>query len=330
MPFYSIICPLYNAEKYLDTCIKSVLDQTFTNWEMILVDDGSEDESLKKAGRWVKQDERIRVLQHPGTANKGVSASRNLGIKHANGTWVAFLDADDVWLPEKLKKQQEVICQYEKKDLVLVYCLASVIDEEGNPISDKNRTKSHNNIFGFYGAGQPGLQIDAFRWAVNKGFEAPTSTVRCKKELVNELGGFEEDMHFSEDALMWYRMLEIGSIYFMDESLVHYRVHLTQWNASATSKLKLTRRFIVYERLIQKTDKKNKPCISFLLVNKGFRIIVRSNIGYPYLDFRIIVKYWKRLLKDNEISTAHKTYSFIIPVIEIMILPVRLIRAIIK
>ncbi|RLD83070.1 MAG: hypothetical protein DRJ02_13355, partial [Bacteroidetes bacterium] len=244
--------------------------------------------------------------------------------------WVAFLDADDVWLPEKLEKQQKAIKQVEEKDLVLIYCPTKVIDETGEFITERGGTKDHNPMFGIYGAGRPGFQENAFRWVIDKGFEAPTSSVVCRKDIIQQLGGFEEDMRFSEDALMWYRILENGNMFFIEEPLVQYRVHLSQWNAAATTKLKLTRRFIVYERLLQKTNRDHKSYVSFLLVNKGFRIITRSYIGYPYFNFKIIGKYWKKVLKNDNVLFAHKIFSLLISVTEIIILPVRLMRGIVK
>ena len=103
------------------------------------------------------------------------------------------------------------------------------------------------------------------KWGISGTFDAPTSTVVCNKQKLLQLEGFEEDMYFSEDAIMWYRLMEMGSIYFIDEALADYRVHESQWNADATIKLKATRRFIAYERLLQYADRKHKGYISYWL-----------------------------------------------------------------
>jgi glycosyltransferase involved in cell wall biosynthesis len=102
----SIITPFLNAERFLDETLASVLAQSYSRWEALLVDDGSIDESRSIAVRWAgAHPDRIRYLEHEGHRNQGTSASRNLGIRHARGDYLAFLDADDIWLPEHLADQ---------------------------------------------------------------------------------------------------------------------------------------------------------------------------------------------------------------------------------
>jgi glycosyltransferase involved in cell wall biosynthesis len=105
-PVVSVIVPFFNAEKFLHEALSSVCNQTFIGWELLLVDDGSSDSSTAIATRFVHDyPQRVRLLAHPGRLNQGMSASRNLGIEHARGTFITFLDADDVWLPNKLERQ---------------------------------------------------------------------------------------------------------------------------------------------------------------------------------------------------------------------------------
>src|ERR1700691_6786421 len=105
-PFVSIITPFYNTERFLQEAIESVLAQTYSNWELLLVDDGSTDGSTAIAHRYAdRAPAKIRYLAHPGRENRGLSASRNLGIAGAGGEFLALLDADDVWLPQKLEQQ---------------------------------------------------------------------------------------------------------------------------------------------------------------------------------------------------------------------------------
>ncbi|GAB4374235.1 MAG: hypothetical protein Kow00121_18360 [Elainellaceae cyanobacterium] len=95
-----------NAERFMEEAIESVLAQTYPNWELILVDDGSSDRSTQIALAYAeKHPEKIRYLEHEGHQNRGMSAARNLGIKNAKGNYIAFLDADDIWLPQKLERQ---------------------------------------------------------------------------------------------------------------------------------------------------------------------------------------------------------------------------------
>lgn len=103
MKTISIIIPVYNAEKFLCKTIESVLAQTFQDWELILIDDASTDDSRKVAEYFTKIDSRIRLI--PFRTNFGVATARNAGIKAARGRFVCFLDADDLWNPEKLERQ---------------------------------------------------------------------------------------------------------------------------------------------------------------------------------------------------------------------------------
>jgi glycosyltransferase involved in cell wall biosynthesis len=106
----SIVTIFWNAERFVTEAIESVLAQTYRNWELLLVDDGSSDASTLIAREYVaRYPERIRYLEHAGHQNRGKSASRNLGVRNASGEYVAFLDSDDVFLPEKLERQVAIL-----------------------------------------------------------------------------------------------------------------------------------------------------------------------------------------------------------------------------
>jgi glycosyltransferase involved in cell wall biosynthesis len=108
-PLISVVLCFYNEEKFLKEAIDSVMNQDYENWELILVDDGSSDNSTNIACKFANEHpDKILYLEHPHHANRGLSASRNVGIKKTNGEFVAFIDADDVWLPEKLSEQIKI------------------------------------------------------------------------------------------------------------------------------------------------------------------------------------------------------------------------------
>lgn len=122
--FVSVITPCYNGAKYLSETIESVIAQTYTRWEMLIVDDGSEDNSAEIIRSYEKRDSRIHFLEQK---NAGSAAARNNGIRHARGQYIALLDADDIWLPAFLERQIEFI---QEKKAVCVYCSYVCMNEK--------------------------------------------------------------------------------------------------------------------------------------------------------------------------------------------------------
>lgn len=124
----SIITPMYNGARFIAQTIDSVLAQTYPNWEMIVVDDGSKDNGPAIVNSYVEKDSRIHLIQQP---NGGSASARNAGIKASCGRYVCFLDSDDLWLPEMLEQQLALL---KAKNCSLVYASYSKIDELGHEI----------------------------------------------------------------------------------------------------------------------------------------------------------------------------------------------------
>ena len=119
-PLFSVVTPFLDVERYLAESIESVLAQSCESWELILVDDGSRDESGAIARDYARRHpDRITLLEHPGRANLGISASRNAGAAAARGDWIASLDGDDVWVPDKLAEQEAIIREHPEVGLVM-------------------------------------------------------------------------------------------------------------------------------------------------------------------------------------------------------------------
>src|SRR6266536_2693170 len=118
-PVVSVIIIFWNAERFIQEAIESVLMQAYANWELLLVDDGSTDGRTDIARRHAHQyPGRVNYFEHPGHRNRGMSASRNLGIRNAQGAYIAFLDADDVWLPNILEEQVGILEAYPEAAMV--------------------------------------------------------------------------------------------------------------------------------------------------------------------------------------------------------------------
>ncbi len=125
----SVVAPVYNCERFVKTAIESVRLQTYPCWELILVNDGSTDDSGNIGQAFARSDSRIKVIELG--KNCGVAASRNVGITNAGGAYIAFLDADDIWLPDKLDRQMDFM---QSRRCALSCTAYNKIDEDGNPI----------------------------------------------------------------------------------------------------------------------------------------------------------------------------------------------------
>lgn len=129
LPQVSVVMPAYNAERTISEAIISVLNQTFTDFELIIINDCSKDSTERIVKDLVQNDKRIILLQNK--KNSGVSFSRNFGVSIAQGEWIAFLDSDDIWRTDKLEKQLDIIKKH--TNAVLSYTASAFIDSEGNP-----------------------------------------------------------------------------------------------------------------------------------------------------------------------------------------------------
>ncbi|EGV15974.1 glycosyl transferase family 2 [Thiocapsa marina 5811] len=209
-PLVSAIMPVYNAEGFLGASIDSVLAQSYPAVELIVVDDGSTDRSLKIAEQRAAQDRRVEVLRQ---GNAGVGSARNAAIRQANGLFVAPIDADDLWHPDKLRKQ---VAAFDASGPLtgFVYCPAIIIDELGRPASRC-----------FHGNRPRGIVwLQLF---VNN-FTGNASTPLFRTECLRELGGYDETLFTANayGAEDWDLCLRVAARYeaaYVPECLVGYR-----------------------------------------------------------------------------------------------------------
>lgn len=206
MPKVSVVIPLYNREKYIAETIESVLLQTFKDFEIIIIDDGSTDNSLKNLEPFK---EKVKLITQ---INSERAVSRNNGVKNSTGEYIAFLDSDDIWLPNKLEKQIEILDK--NKEIVLVYCACNRIDEN----SKKTLTARRQRV-GYSGNISEKLLIRNF---------IPSPTPILRRELFNQTEGFKSEYIPYEDWEFWIRFSHLGKFHFIEEPLALYRIHKEQ------------------------------------------------------------------------------------------------------
>jgi teichuronic acid biosynthesis glycosyltransferase TuaG len=210
-PLISIIMPAYNAEKYIAEAIRSVLDQTYQRWELIVIDDGSTDATADVIHGFASSDSRVRyIFQH----NRKLANARNAGIKQSRGELVAFLDSDDLWIREKLELQVKAFREN----------VADLVFSDGFIFSDNN-VIDENSTFAIEFGGFGGAELFMDLMLSNR---IPVLSVLVRRKILDEVGGFDEDPRYwagCEDYDLWLSIARRGyRFYGLRERLVRYRV----------------------------------------------------------------------------------------------------------
>ena len=198
----SIIVPVYNAQKYIKETVQSVKNQTYTNWELLLVEDGSTDDTAKVISEMLQKepDERIKLLPKE---NGGAARARNFGLSKATGRYIAFLDADDLWSAEKLEKQ---LAFMEEKQAA--FCFTGYEFANENGVGNGTVVRVPETL--------------VYKQALQN-TTIFTSTVIFDTQKI-EKEKLEMPIIKSEDTALWFKVLRTGTVaYGLDENLVRYR-----------------------------------------------------------------------------------------------------------
>ena len=291
-PLISVVIPAYNAEQFLDETLESVLSQTYENWECIIVNDGSTDNTESVAKKWCEKDARFCYFYKE---NSGVSDTRNLGIKEARGEYIAFLDADDLYMPNFLDVCLENLVE---KDVDLVAPkMLEFWDVQNEVIEDEDKKD-------YLYSGKEGIALFLHSNRL-------TIALLCKKSVMDEVGGFTWHKK-AEDLHCWLKVLFAGyKIYRLGEYYAYRRMHNNSWSSMDRNCSKEVLELIVslkanilengmdYYRYFNRWAKKN------IIINDKNRkhLKIREGIKYingfeaNYFPFRFILDTIKRKLK---------------------------------
>lgn len=209
----SIITPNWNCAKFIGETIKSVQAQTYQNWEMIIVDDCSTDNSEKVVEPYLKEDKRIRFLCNE--RNSGAAVSRNYAMREAKGKWIAFLDSDDLWTPDKLEKQLKFMVD---NGYSFSYTGRSTIDEDSMPLGQLTMGPKSINKIGMF----------MYCW------------VGCLGVMYNadKVGLIQiADLKKNNDYAIWLKVIKKTKCYLLNENLARYRVRKSSISHDKFSKL---------------------------------------------------------------------------------------------
>jgi glycosyltransferase involved in cell wall biosynthesis len=213
-PKVSVITPLYNSAAFIRRTLDSLLAQTYTNWESVLVDDGSTDETADIIRPYL-DDNRFRYLRQD---NRGIAGARNTGILASRGEWICLLDHDDRWLPTKVERQLAYAEQY-GSDIV---CSDALMIVEGGGGWLHSRALSELGIQGL--PANPNEGVDVFRLLIHRNFMC-TCSVMLRRSLFDERGLLDAEAVPADDYEMWMRCMPEAKLGFVDEPLVEYYIH---------------------------------------------------------------------------------------------------------
>jgi len=213
-----VLMPVYNAADYLSEAIDSILNQSYSNFELIIIDDGSTDNSVDILEDYVKKDSRITIVSRE---NRGISVTRNELLLLAQGVYVAWMDSDDISFQSRLEKQVNYLKN--NKNCVAVGCMTEFIDDQGLKICIWKIPSRHSDIDASHISGKGGAVV------------FPSSMMRVS--VLKEWFLFDEKLTGAEDLDLFLRMAEIGHIENINQVLYKYRQHIA--SISHAAKLKI-------------------------------------------------------------------------------------------
>jgi teichuronic acid biosynthesis glycosyltransferase TuaG len=229
-PLVSVIMPAYNAERYIAGSIQSVIDQTYQNWELVVVDDGSTDRTAAIVRTFSANDSRVRYVFQE---NQRLGKARNTGVTNASGPLIAFLDSDDLWMNEKLALQVEML---EAMNADIIYTDGFIFADDDPALETRTLSVMCGRIEGAH-------MLDLLLMHNS----IPVLSVLMRRKTFDEAGPFEESPHYhgSEDYDLWLKAARRGAVFYgMGEKLVRYRRHCAAMTSKNSNWLKPTLRVV--------------------------------------------------------------------------------------
>jgi glycosyltransferase involved in cell wall biosynthesis len=291
-PKVSIIIPLYNGENFIEGCLDSVFAQTYTDFEVLVVNDGSTDGSLAAIERWKAKNQYLNRLQVFSTSNFGVSSARNTGIAQSSGDFIAFLDCDDYWEKGKLNAQVKVL----EEDSACIGSITNffVVRDLASGAQKKLRLINHRSV--------ESLRFGWLSLLGNGGLISSSLIYRKNLETV-----FSRDLSTSADLDFFLKLGSMGRLQLVETPLVNYRIHGSQMHLSSA---KLVRDYLLLSKqlrnygvpIMERVLMGNAFAMSALLeysdgnFTQGFSFMkksMRTNFGSLFQILASVV--WKRI-----------------------------------
>lgn len=268
-PFFSIVIPLYNKEDFITKTIHSILNQTFQDFEIIIINDGSTDNSLKKVNLF--NDKRI----HPfNNKNKGVSSARNYGVSNSKANYIAFLDADDLWYPNHLKNLKSLIEACPDSGLYATAYEKSFFNKKTVKATFNNLNNTHFGLIEDY---FDNSTVDAIAW---------TSAIAIPKKIFNKLNGFDINLRSGQDTELWIRTAINYNIAFSSKisaiKLISNLDNHLSLSDNTNDRLLFLNRFL-------EEEKTNTSLKKYMDLNR-FSIAIDQKIKGDFKAFKTLIK----------------------------------------
>lgn len=288
----SIILTSYNYSQYIGEAIESVLEQDFQDWELLIIDDGSSDNSLDIINKYLAKDSRIKLFQHPNGENKGLASSVKLGLKNASHDWIVFLESDDKLNQYSLSKRLEIIDKYPEVDLIF---------SDFIPFQDENLAKDRLNYLenlkkiGF-DCKKSGFVKNAKKMIIKSNFIMTFSIVMIRKNLLLNCD-FNTPCKALLDHYLWAQCSN-KNIYYLTEKLTSWRMHANSYiNKSNYSWLYNT---VFFTKIYLHTLKDKNIILKTLLVLNFIRtrfIYIKINRSYFKINLLYGIFVYEKKLK---------------------------------
>lgn len=300
MPKISVIIPAYNSENTINYTIESVLNQTFTDLELIVINDGSQDSTLEVITQI--QDSRIKIFSYP---NAGGNISRNRGLHHAVGKFVSFLDADDLWTPDKLQSQLKAL--QENVTAKVAYSWTDYIDANGQFVLSGKRINVNGDVY-------ENLLLINF-------LENGSNPLICKEALI-ELGGFDKSLSAAQDWDMWLRLACKFDFVCIPSVQILYRISANSVSSNLVRQEKACLQ--VLEQAYQARPSTLKQSWNISLANL-YKYLTCKGLQKPFNGQKCLASarfLWKYFLNDpSRLQNINFTLKLLLKIIIIFTLP---------
>lgn len=227
MATVDIIIPAYNAAHFLPKALDSVIAQTFSDWRILLIDDGSQDRTAEVVAPY-----RERLgdrLLYVHKQNGGLAAARNTAIQHATAEFLALLDADDIWLPNRL---EAAVRRFQgHPEIGIVYGFVTRIDQDGRLLDTFATRNAH-------------AEGHVARYIYQRTLDLPCPTITFRRVCVEQVGGFDESMRATEDRDLWLRIAQKFEVALVPEIVAYYRVSAQAMTTDSDRMLQAQRKFL--------------------------------------------------------------------------------------